>query len=153
MLCFSPLTPGVGSRVHSGVIAVELSRHRGASPVLDETDQTAVELLASRLLAGDSARIRKLILYGSRARGSAAPDSDFDLLVVEADPVSKREELRRLSQLLSELPYSVDLWVMGEMEFEETKGVIGGLAYPAHKYGVVLVLSEMKPYLDAGRPA
>jgi hypothetical protein len=27
---------------------------------------------------------------------------------------------------------------MGEQEFEETKNVIGGLAYPAHKYGVVL---------------
>jgi hypothetical protein len=27
---------------------------------------------------------------------------------------------------------------MGEREFEETQNVIGGLAYPAHKYGVVL---------------
>lgn len=27
---------------------------------------------------------------------------------------------------------------MGEQEFEETKNVIGGRAYPAHKYGIVL---------------
>lgn len=27
---------------------------------------------------------------------------------------------------------------MGELEFEETKEVIGGLAYPANKYGIVL---------------
>jgi hypothetical protein len=27
---------------------------------------------------------------------------------------------------------------MGEEEFEETKGVIGGLAYPANKYGIVI---------------
>jgi len=27
---------------------------------------------------------------------------------------------------------------MGEEEFEETREVIGGLAYPAQKYGVVL---------------
>ena len=27
---------------------------------------------------------------------------------------------------------------MGEEEFEETKNVIGGLAYPANKYGTIL---------------
>ncbi len=43
----------------------------------------------------------------------------------------------RLRRVLSELPYPVDVRVMSEEEFEETKGVLGG-AYPAHKYGVVL---------------
>jgi hypothetical protein len=36
------------------------------------------------------------------------------------------------------LDYPVDIWVTGEEEFKETRDVIGGLAYPAHKYGVVL---------------
>jgi len=79
-----------------------------------------------------------VILYGSRAQGTATEDSDFDLLVVERDPVSKREEMLRLRQALSDLGCPVDVWVMGEEEFEETRDVIGGLAYPAHKYGVVL---------------
>jgi hypothetical protein len=46
--------------------------------------------------------------------------------------------MRRLRQSLSDLEYLVDVWVMGEEEFEETRNVIGGLAYPAHKYGLVL---------------
>jgi len=106
--------------------------------MLTESDQRTAAELQARLLAQAQGRIRRVILYGSRARGTASPDSDFDLLVVEADPVSKREEMQRLRQAVSALPYSVDVWVMGECEFEETKNVIGGLAYPAHTEGVVL---------------
>src|SRR3990172_6912024 len=103
-----------------------------------DKDREIAEGLKKRLLAFDGERIRRVILYGSRARGSATEDSDFDLLVVEKDPVSKREEMRRLRQAFSGLDYPVDVWVMGEEEFEETREVIGGLAYPVHKYGVVL---------------
>ena len=52
--------------------------------------------------------------------------------------MSKREEMQHLRRVVHDLPYPLDVWVMGEQEFEETKNVIGGLAYPAHKYGVVL---------------
>lgn len=106
--------------------------------MIAESDRKIIEELRDRLLAGNGRRIRRIVFYGSRAQGTARPDSDFDLLVVETDPVSKREEMLLLRRVLSELPYSVDVWVMGEVEFEETKYVIGGLAYPANKYGVVL---------------
>ena len=105
--------------------------------IIDQ-DREIAEKLKKRLLASDGERIRRVILYGSRAQGSATEDSDFDLLVVEKDPVSKREEMRRFRESLSDLKYPVDVWVMGEEEFEETRNIIGGLAYPAHKYGVVL---------------
>jgi predicted nucleotidyltransferase len=82
--------------------------------------------------------IRRIILYGSLARGTASPESDFDLLIIETDPVSMREEMQRLGRAVHDLPYPVDVRVMGEQEFEETKNIIDGLAYPAHKYGVVL---------------
>ena len=101
-------------------------------------EQRITEELKAQLLAQGKEKIRRLILYGSRARGTASPDSDFDLLVIEADPVSKWDEMRRLRKAMHNIPYPVDVWVMGEIEFEETKNVIGGLAYPAHKYGVIL---------------
>lgn len=105
--------------------------------IIDKDRKIAHEL-KGRLLAHNGERIRRVILYGSRAQGTATEDSDFDLLVVEKDPVSKREEMRDLRQAFGGLYYPVDVWVMGEEEFEETREVIGGLAYPAHKYGVVL---------------
>ena len=103
-----------------------------------DKDRKIAEELKRQLLTHDGERIRRVILYGSRAQGSATEDSDFGLLVVEKGPVSKREEMWRLRQAFSGLDYPVDVWVMGEEEFEETREVIGGLAYPAHKYGVVL---------------
>ena len=106
--------------------------------MLIESDQRTAEELRARLLTQGIGCIRRIILYGSWARGTASPESDFDLLVVETDPVSKREEMQRLRRAVHDLSYPVDMWVMGEQEFEETKNIIGCLAYPAHKYGVVL---------------
>jgi predicted nucleotidyltransferase len=106
--------------------------------MIAEADREIAEKLKDRFLAHNGARIRRVILYGSRAQGTAMLDSDFDILVVEGDPVSKWEEMRRLREAVKDLSVPVHVWVMGEVEFEETKNVIGGLAYPAHKYGMVL---------------
>jgi len=68
-------------------------------------------------LYGD--RLRRVVLFGSRARGDAHPESDLDLLVVLDDVRSRRVELDRMSALLwryslehgvvvTELPVSED---------------------------------------------
>jgi len=44
----------------------------------------------------------RVLLYGSRARGSASPESDFDLLVLTPAPLS-RETIRRVRDALYEL--------------------------------------------------
>jgi len=46
--------------------------------------------------------VEKLILFGSRARGQARPDSDYDVAVVVQD-LSDRQQIRRT---LSDLAYS-----------------------------------------------
>jgi predicted nucleotidyltransferase len=101
-------------------------------------ERKLTEDLRRSLMACAGDRIRTIILYGSRASGTARADSDFDVLVVEKPPVAKRAERRRLRDALRDFPRSVDVWVMDEEEFDETKDVIGGLAYPAHRYGVRL---------------
>lgn len=55
-------------------------------------------------------RPRRILLFGSRARGNAQAGSDIDLAVEGALPASFREE-RRLREALDELAgiYSVDL--------------------------------------------
>ena len=79
-----------------------------------EKDREIAEELKKRFLAADGERIRRVILYGSRAQGSATEESDFDFLVIAKDPVSKRQEMRRLRQAVADLDCPVDVWVMGQ---------------------------------------
>jgi len=84
------------------------------------------------------AKPERIILFGSAAAGSMTPDSDLDLLVIESGFKNQREENIRLRGALGNLGIAVDVFAMTPERFEETKRVIGGLAYPANKYGKVI---------------
>ena len=53
--------------------------------------------LKKELEALYGARLKRVLLYGSRARGDHQPDSDYDVLVVLEGPIDRRSELERLS--------------------------------------------------------
>ena len=101
-----------------------------------EQDKSFVETVVQRILALSNPD--RIILFGSAATGSLTHDSDIDLLVVESSPKNTRGESVRLSQALRGLGHSFDLIVMSTERFNETKGVIGGIAYPANRYGKVI---------------
>jgi predicted nucleotidyltransferase len=84
------------------------------------------------------AKPERIILFGSAASGTMTRDSDLDLLVIEHGFESQREESIRLREALGNLDISIDIFAMTPERFEETKSVIGGLAYPANKYGKVI---------------
>jgi predicted nucleotidyltransferase len=86
----------------------------------------------------EAAHPDRVILFGSAATGTMTADSDIDLLVVEAEVSDTRQESLRLREALGDVPWPIDVIVMSRNRFEETKGVVGGIAYPAHKYGKVL---------------
>jgi predicted nucleotidyltransferase len=67
-----------------------------------------------------------------------SPDSDLDLLVVEKSAEDPRERTVRIRRSLGAFGVPVDVIVMAPERFEETKNVIGGIAYPANKYGRVI---------------
>ncbi len=99
-------------------------------------DEELVKKIVGCILA--VANPERIILFGSGATGLMTRDSDLDLLVIERDFQSQREESTRLRQALGDLGIPVDVFAMTPERFEETKGVIGGLAYPANKYGKVI---------------
>jgi predicted nucleotidyltransferase len=86
----------------------------------------------------DVAKPQRIILFGSAATGQMTKDSDVDLLILEAAPDDTRKESVLIRQAVRGLGYPFDIIVMAVERFEETKGVIGGIAYPAHKYGKVI---------------
>jgi predicted nucleotidyltransferase len=117
-----------------------MARTSPSRPTPVEADLTTARRLTDRILASEGDRVRRVILFGSRARGDPRPDSDFDLLVVFRELPQKDMStcLLRLYRRLRGAGVMAEPWVMGEEEFVETKAVIGSLAYPAAKEGVVL---------------
>lgn len=80
-----------------------------------------------------------IYLFGSRARGDFEPDSDLDLLIVVPDPVGdRRQRQAELRHALVGCRPIVEPWIMGRIEFEETRDVVGGLAYPATHDGYLV---------------
>jgi len=83
-----------------------------------------------------------IILFGSRARGDARPDSDVDLLVVESEPFSsqrsRRKEAARLYMALRGLAVSKDILLYSRDEFDHWKNSLNHVAGKAHREGRVL---------------
>jgi predicted nucleotidyltransferase len=97
---------------------------------------TLVREIVERIL--DAAQPQRIILFGSAATGQMTQDSDIDLLVLESAPGNTRAESARIRQAVRGLGYPFDIIVMAVERFEESKDVVGGIAYPAHKYGKVI---------------
>ena len=101
-----------------------------------DIDEKIIEETIRRILS--VARPDRIILFGAAATGEMTPDSDIDLLVLEAAPYNTRRERVRIGDTLRGLGYAFDVKVMATERFEESKNIIGGLAYPANKYGKVV---------------
>lgn len=70
---------------------------------------------------GEAARARRVILFGSGARGDMRADSDLDFLVVIPDRLRHAAARRRARRALRELEFSlqgpdIDLYVARESE-------------------------------------
>ena len=80
------------------------SRTAGRAP----TDVLLPQIVGRIVHAVDPARI---VLFGSRARGDARPDSDYDVLVVLDSIGYRREERIRIRDSFADLPVSADVLV------------------------------------------
>lgn len=99
-------------------------------------DDSLIEEIVRRILS--VAKPDKVILFGSAATGEMTRDSDIDLLVVEPEPIDDRNEYLRIRRALAHMGYPFDILFISTEWFEDSKNVIGGIAYPANKYGKVI---------------
>jgi predicted nucleotidyltransferase len=99
-------------------------------------NEKTIQEIVHRILS--VAQPEKIILFGSAAQGKMSRDSDIDLLIVESGSCQPREESHRIRSCLRGLGYPFDVIVITSQWFEASKHVIGGIAYPANKYGKVI---------------
>jgi uncharacterized protein len=85
---------------------------------------------------------RKVVLFGSHAKGTARPDSDIDFLIVEDGPFnaqrSRRAEMARLWKLLRSYPLPKDFLVFTPEEVEQWGQVRNHVLSHALQEGKVL---------------
>ena len=99
-------------------------------------NEKLIKEIVLRILS--SAKPERVILFGSAAAGQMTRDSDIDLLVIEKNPGDPRRRSVCIGDALRGLGYPFDVMVMPAERFEATKNIIGGMAYPAHRYGKVI---------------
>ena len=84
----------------------------------------------------------QVILFGSRARGDARPDSDIDLLIIESEPFgggrSSHAERVRLNRALPATPVHNDVLIYSRDEIERWRGSLNHVAARALREGRVL---------------
>jgi predicted nucleotidyltransferase len=99
-------------------------------------DDPIVGEIASRLTSRFGAR--RVLLYGSRARGTARPDSDYDLVVVAEIPGHRHERAVAVRRALRDLDVALDVVVYTPAEWDEHRSSPYSFAHHVDKSAIVL---------------
>jgi predicted nucleotidyltransferase len=101
----------------------------GVSP---EFPEDIIERIARRFSP------EKIILFGSRARGTADEASDFDLLVLFEEVADPNRRSAELHAALGDFPHATDILVSTTQRFERDRNVVNTVYWPAAHEGKVL---------------
>lgn len=101
------------------------------------TDETSLLSLIRQRIVSTFDPLR-IILFGSRARGDARPDSDVDLLVVLSQVSDKRAAAVEIRTALQDLSVGKDVIVTTPDEIRNRGHLVGSILLPALREGKVL---------------
>jgi predicted nucleotidyltransferase len=99
------------------------------------TEQLLREVVRRLLLVGSP---HKIVVFGSRARGDARPDSDLDLLVIEDSDLPRFQRSPRYYHALAGLFPAKDIMVYTPEEVNEWSDVPNAIVTVALRDGKVL---------------
>jgi len=95
-----------------------------------------LELIVEKIAA--AFKPRRIVMFGSRARGEASSGSDLDLFVeVESDKPPPRRATEIL-KLFGPRKWAMDVVVYTPEEVERLRNVVGTLVYAIEREGKVL---------------
>ena len=103
---------------------------------MSELDEILLTEITRRIVAVCDPQ--QIVLFGSRARGDAGPDSDLDLLVIKDEVASPRGEAARIYRALAGLSTPVDIVVARSDYVRRHRDIIGTVVRPALREGRVL---------------
>ena len=105
-----------------------------------QVDDELLQRMTTALV--EAADPEQVILFGSHARGEAGPDSDVDLIVVEAEPFGPERNVRleeaRLRRALPSFDVSVDILVFSRDDVDYWRDSLNHVLARALREGKVL---------------
>jgi predicted nucleotidyltransferase len=84
-------------------------------------DDPVLAQFVAAVRAAYGARLERIVLFGSRARGDFRPDSDYDIAVFVHEPEGFHTEAMRLAGIEADIMF-------------DTGAVINGIHFPAGAY-------------------
>ncbi len=100
------------------------------------TTETIVDTMVNRIVA--RFQPSRILLFGSRARGTDNRWSDVDLLVVMEEVTDKRRAAVEMRRTLSDLPVSKDIIVTTPEEIARRGHLVGSVLRAALREGKVV---------------
>lgn len=98
-------------------------------------DQRLDDMIQRILAVGNP---HKIVLFGSRARGEAGPDSDYDLLLIESSTLPRYKRAARYRRALIGTAPAKDILVWTPSEVAEWSGVPNAFITTMLREGIVL---------------
>ena len=99
----------------------------------------SLDPIAGRVVATIAAAVRpeKIYVFGSRASGTAGPESDVDVLLVYSGRESPRDIQLKTQRLFRKPAIPLDVFVLTPDEFESQKRVANTLAREVSETGIL----------------
>jgi len=103
---------------------------------IEPVDESLLRMILGRIV--EHCRPRRVILFGSRARGDARPDSDVDLLVETetTDPMPARR--RKIRELFAGRRWGLDVLVYTPAEMAGRRGSLASVVGQIEREGKLL---------------
>jgi predicted nucleotidyltransferase len=123
-------------------LAVEMFEKIFGKELVDE--EKAKEIIKKTVLdvlKGHNLELDKIILFGSRAKGNYDRWSDWDILVVVREKLSREEKIELFSEINRRLAgylIPTDIIIKSSEELDYYKDFYGTVTYEALKEGIVL---------------
>jgi predicted nucleotidyltransferase len=102
--------------------------------------QSAIKTI-EEAIGSKGLKVKKIMLFGSRARGNPREDSDWDFFVIVDKKLGFNEKWDVIDEIkikLAKLKIPNDIILKSEDEVEESKDDIGRITYYALKEGIEL---------------